>query len=155
MRVADIAHQAKVEGHVVRYYARLGLLRPQRDQDNGYRLFADEDLIRLRFIRQAQALGYRLAEIRQILSDADRGRSPCPRGREILRKRIEENRRRLSALQALQQRMQQALSAWDRMPDQLPDGEAVCHLIAAAGPATLAADGVRTILRKTEADDEA
>jgi len=130
--VAEAAARAGVAPHVVRYYARIGLLRPGRNPANGYRLFSDRDVARLRFVRKAQALGFSLAEIRQILADADKGRSPCPRVRAILGRRVDENRRRLEELQALQRRMERALAEWERMPDALPTGDSVCHLIESA-----------------------
>ena len=44
-------------------------------------------------------------------------------------KRIDENRQRLDELLALQVRMEQALKKWGDMPDGVPDGHSVCHLI--------------------------
>lgn len=127
--VNGLARAAAVPPHVVRYYTRIGLLRAQRNPDNGYKLFNGAHLHRLRFIRQAQELGYTLAEIRHILNDADKGESPCPLVRKILEQRLEENRRRVRELIELQHRIERALKAWKRMPDGTPDGHTVCHLI--------------------------
>jgi len=129
MTVTDIARHSGVTPHAVRYYARLGLLRPARNPDNGYRQFDRQDVARLRFIRQAQSLGFSLEEIADILKDSGQGKSPCPRVREILLARIEENRRRLSELMELQARMERALEHWEGLPDGVPDGHSVCHLI--------------------------
>lgn len=130
---SGLARQAQVPVYVIRYYTRIGLLRPARDPDNGYQLYAEAHLRRLRFILRAKALGYTLREIRAILEDAERGRSPCPRVRRIIEQRIVDNRRRLAALLDLQQRMEHALAAWERMPDGIPDGHTVCHLIESLG----------------------
>jgi hypothetical protein len=55
--------------------------------------------------------------------------------RQIIERRIGENRRRLEELNALQQRMEQALAKWRTMPDGVPDGDRVCELIeSTAGP---------------------
>ncbi len=129
MTVAELARAARVTPHVVRHYVRIGLLKPARNADNGYKLFNQADLRRLRFIRGAKHLGYTLADIRDILEDAARGDSPCPRVRRVIRKRIDENRRRVHELSALLGRMEQALAAWDLLPDGQPDGHSVCHLI--------------------------
>lgn len=126
-----LARQAQVPVHVVRYYTRIGLLRPARDPVNGYKLFAEAHLKRLRFILQAKALGYTLREIEVIIQEAERGKSPCPRVREIIEQRIADNRQRLEELLSLQHRMERALRAWAKMPDGVPDGKAVCHLIEA------------------------
>lgn len=129
MTVATLARRAAVTPDVIRYYARIGLLHPTRDKQNGYKLFSDQDVKRLSFIRKARSLGYRLSEIAEILGEASQGRSPCPRVRDIIRQRIEENRRRLDELVALQERMEQALATWNDLPDGAPDSQSVCHLI--------------------------
>jgi DNA-binding transcriptional MerR regulator len=129
MTVNELARRADVAPHVVRYYTRLGLLQPGRHPDNGYRLFSARESKRLRFIRQAKSLGFSLSEIREILSDSAHGESPCPKVRDILKKRIQHTRKELEELFRLQERMEEALRRWERMPDGVPDGHTVCHLI--------------------------
>lgn len=129
LTVTELANRSGATPHAVRYYTRLGLLRPERNPDNGYRLYEDREVGWLHFIRQAKRLGYTLSEIREIMQDADQGQSPCPRVRQILLRRIDDNRRQLEELMALQLRMEQALEQWAEMPDGVPDGHSVCHLI--------------------------
>lgn len=127
--VQSLADSAAVPAHVVRYYTRIGLLRARRDPRNGYKLYTHAHLARLRFIRQAQALGYTLAEIRHILNDADRGESPCPRVRDILERRRAEIRYRAREVSELQRRIERALEVWKGRPDGAPDGRAVCRFV--------------------------
>ncbi len=129
LTVTELARQTDTTPHAVRYYTRKGLLQPVRHPENNYRLYKPSEVRWLRFVRQAKALGYTLAEIRAIMQDADKGQSPCPRVREILLKHIEENRRQLEILMDLQKRMELALEQWADMPDGIPDGHSVCHLI--------------------------
>lgn len=129
LTVTGLARKSDTTPHVVRYYTKLGLLQPVRDPDNGYRLYSSTCIARLHFIMQAKSLGFTLNEILEITQEADQGQSPCPRVREILQKRIKENRRQLEELMALQERMEQALEQWSALPDGEPDGDSVCHLI--------------------------
>lgn len=129
LTISELARLAKVAPSVARYYSRIGLLKPVRRASNGYRVFHSRDVVRLRFICQAKGLGYTLADIAQILAEARHGRSPCPRVRDIIHRRIDENRQKLDDLVALQDRMERALQRWKRMPDRLPNGDSVCHLI--------------------------
>ena len=131
LTVTELARQTNTTPHAVRYYTRKGLLQPIRHPDNNYRLYRPSEVRWLKFVRQAKVLGYTLAEIREIMHDADKGQSPCPRVREILTKHIEENRKQLEELMALQKRMEAALQQWQDMPDGVPDGHSVCHLIEA------------------------
>jgi len=129
LTVTQLARQAGVTVDTVRHYARIGLLQSERNPRNGYRLFDREDIQRLRFIRQAQGLGFTLTNIGQILDDARRGISPCPQVRKIIAWRIEENREKLRQLNALQQRMEHALKKWQDMPDYAPGDGSICALI--------------------------
>lgn len=61
----------------LRYYDHIGLLRPADRSPAGYRLYNDEAIERLRFIRNAQDLGLCLSDIRSILDISDGGRPPC------------------------------------------------------------------------------
>jgi len=127
--VKALSRRSGISEHAVRYYSRIGLLKPRRNPDNGYRLFDRTDISRLRFIRHAQNLGFSLNEIAEILQDAEHGLSPCNKVREYLRHRIDDNRKKISELRALQVRMEKALALWDGLPDQDPSPQVVCHLI--------------------------
>ena len=129
LTVTELANRSGATPHAVRYYTRMGLLRPERNPDNGYHLYKPRDVDGLLFIRQAKQLGYTLNEIKVIVHDADKGQSPCPRVRKILQQHIVENRRHLEELMALQTRMEKALLDWADKPDGVPDGHSVCHLI--------------------------
>lgn len=127
--VKKVAEAAGVTSDAVRHYVRIGLLKPERHPGNHYQLFTKADVQRVRFIRQAQFLGYALEEIREIFDHASRGNSPCGRVRELIESRIERNRQRIEELGALQRRMETALKRWKDMPDGAPDGHSICHLI--------------------------
>ena len=129
MTVAVLAKQSGATPHAVRYYTRMGLLSPTRNPENGYRQYKPSEVSWLRFIRQAKALGYTLHEIQEIMHDRDEGNSPCPRVRELLQRRIVDNRRHLQELLELQDRMETALVQWSEMPDSKSSGHSVCHLI--------------------------
>lgn len=129
MTVAKLARETQVSSDTIRYYVRAGLLNPDRNIENNYHIFSANDAKRLKFIHHAKQLGYTLKEIQQIIEESESGNSPCPIVREIIQSRIEENRRKLAELQALQRRMEQALEHWNEMPDGTPDGHCICHLI--------------------------
>lgn len=129
MNVRDVAVLANVKPEVVRYYSRIKLIKPDKSRKNGYKLYDDNDISKLIFIRKSKKLGYTLNEIRNILSHSNAGTSPCPMVRKIIENRIDDNRKRLNELLELQQRMEVAVEQWARMPDGIPDGDSVCVLI--------------------------
>ena len=79
-----LAKRTGIPIFTVRYYTRIGLLKPSRDLRNGYKLYKQSDKERLKFINNAKNLGFTLSEIEQILSHAEDGDTPCPMVREIV-----------------------------------------------------------------------
>ena len=128
LSVSQVARESGETVHVIRYYCRIGLLQGQRGA-NGYRRFNQQSLVRTRFIRLAQGLGFTLGEIRTIFTHARAGRSPCPDVRAIVERRVTEVADQLEQLNTLHQRMNQALARWRRLPDRVPTGAEVCALI--------------------------
>jgi len=129
MKVGELAKAASVSADTVRYYSRAGLLNPRRHQDNGYQLYDERDLQRLRFVRTARQLGFTLKEITEILHDADRHRSPCPRVRDLFAQKLIAVEQQLRELKALRNRMHDAMQQWQTLPDGMPNGCSICHLI--------------------------
>ncbi len=139
MTVRELAKRSDVKSDVVRYYVRIGLLKPERDSNNGYKLFSEQDVMRIRFIRRAKQLGYTLKEIKQIFVESRSGRSPCAKVREFLERHIQENRVKLAELNALQKRMEQAIAQWENLPNEISAEDSICYLIETA--AELGEDG--------------
>ncbi len=129
MKISEIARRAGVTTEAVRHYVNIGLLKPGRNPDNGYQVFTETELSRLRFVRVARQLGFRLDDIRAIFEDAAHAHSPCPRVRELMAQRLAETRARIAELTALCERMERAMDEWRDMPDSTPDGQRVCQLI--------------------------
>ena len=133
--VNTISKHSGVSVHTVRYYSRIGLLRPRRDPENGYRVFEPSDLSRLNFIRRAQNLGFTLHEISEILDIAGEGDSPCQRVRKILQQHIYENKTKIEHLVDLQTRMEKTLALWQTLSDGDPNAHSICRLIDSANEA--------------------
>ena len=148
LQVKELAEDCGVTLDTVRHYTRLGLLRPQRDPGNGYKLFGHDDVTRLRFIKRAKALGFTLPEIREILGHSARGLSPCPMVREIFSRRLAENRERLRREMEWQRRMEDEFARWRALPDRVPDGRSICRLIESFDPVEAKA-GRKGTKRKT------
>ncbi len=66
--IGQLAKSAGVHVQTVRYYERLRLLGPAARASSGYRLYGPDEERRLRFIKNAQALGFTLHEIAELLN---------------------------------------------------------------------------------------
>lgn len=124
-----LAKKTNLPIYTVRHYTRIGLLHPTRNSQNNYKVYQPSDAVRLKFIVAAKDLGFTLAEINQILDEAEHGESPCPSVRKIIVRHIEDNKRKLKEMQKLQKKMENALKDWAGLKDSMPNGDSVCHLI--------------------------
>lgn len=131
LTVRRLAQLGGVTVHVVRNYLRRGLLRAGSHTASGYQLFSAAELKRLQFIRTAQRLGFTLAEIEEIIRHSRQRKSPCPMVRDLVRRRLEQTRRQLEDLLALQRHMATAVAHWSDLPDTIPTGDDLCALIEA------------------------
>jgi Cu(I)-responsive transcriptional regulator len=66
--IGTLAKRTGVGIDTVRYYERNGLIAPQARLASGYRRYGELEVSRLRFIRRAQALGFTLKEVRELLA---------------------------------------------------------------------------------------
>ncbi|MES1945144.1 MerR family transcriptional regulator [Salinisphaera sp. PC39] len=94
MTIGQVAKAASVNLQTVRYYQRRGLIEQPSKPLSGYRRYPAETVDRIRFIKRAQALGFSLAEIAELLDLGD-GRCADVRRvaehqRDLVSSRVEE-----------------------------------------------------------------
>ena len=88
--IGELAEQAGVNRETLRYYERRGLLRPLRRTASGYRVYDRESAARLLFIKRAQAFGFSLEEIRDLLRMKPENPRSCNRVMDMLDGKIIE-----------------------------------------------------------------
>lgn len=99
--IGQLAKKAQIHVETVRYYERRGLVtEPPRSMAN-YRLYPEETVRRLRFIKHAQALGFSLKEIKELLSLRAAPRARCADVRERAEAKIKDIEDKIAALQAM------------------------------------------------------
>ena len=128
MKVAELAKSLGTTADTVRYYSRLGLLKPAKSV-NGYKLYSNKEVSRLKFILSARNLGFSVADIKEIINESEDGKSACPLVRSLIKERLEETEKQFQAMLALRGKMSSALSRWEEMEDKAPTANMVCHLI--------------------------
>lgn len=129
MKVTELARRLGVSADTVRFYSRAGILKPVRNQSNGYRAYSEKDCDRLRFVISARQLGFSVEDVQQILAYADKDKSACPTVRRLIDRRLQETEQRFAETWALRQLMQQGVRDWNTKPDKVPTGDMICHLI--------------------------
>jgi DNA-binding transcriptional MerR regulator len=103
-----------VNRETVRYYERRRLLqRPSRSL-GGYRVFSDDALRRLRFIRHAKMLGFSLEEIKELLALQVRSVDTCDRVRARTLTKVADIEGKIEALQRMRRALSELVSACSR-----------------------------------------
>lgn len=99
--IKELARLGGVNTNTIRYYESMGLLLPAERNESGYRLYSALDFERLAFIQQAKAMGFALAEIKEILAHSDAEMPLRDRVISVLDKKIADVDRRVQELHAL------------------------------------------------------
>lgn len=79
MKIGQAARQAGVNVQSLRYYERRGLVPPPERLDSGYRLYTPEEVRKVKFIKNAQKLGFALKEVEDLLELRVSRRAQCGR----------------------------------------------------------------------------
>jgi MerR family mercuric resistance operon transcriptional regulator len=107
--IGELARQANVHVETLRYYERRGLIpRPQRTVSN-YRVYSSDDLRRVKFVKQAQGLGFSLNEIKKLLALRATPRARCADVRRYATQKIEDIDARICSLARMRKTLEKLL----------------------------------------------
>lgn len=99
--IGDLARRTGVKATTIRWYEGEGLLPAPSRSEGGHRVYGDDHLRRLGFIRHARELGFGMPAIRSLLGLAGRPREACTEAHALARAQIAEIDSRLRRLAAL------------------------------------------------------
>ena len=132
-RIGELAKLADVTPDTIRYYEKQQMMAHDVRTEGGFRLYTENDLQRLRFIRYARQLGFTLEAIRDLLSLSDRPDQSCAAADAIAKAQLAEVESRLARLTALKAEL-------ERMVVQCAGGRiAECRVIEVLGDHSLCA----------------
>ncbi len=125
--VGQAAKRVGISKKAIRLYEERGLLPDVRRTHSGYRLYDEDDLGVLQFIRQARSIGLGLDEIKDVLALQRSGQRTCGRVAALLDAHIAAIDRTLGELYDLRATLSAARATADNRDGQ--DDAAVCHII--------------------------
>lgn len=126
LTIGQLAKAAGVPTSTVRYYERIGLLEPEDRSMGNYRLYRDESLRRLRFIRAAQAIGFALEDVTVLLGTTDRSSPSCRDVQSLIKQRLADVGKRLTDLRHVQRVLNSAMARCKQR-----ERAGCCHVIEA------------------------
>ncbi|WLQ13294.1 MerR family transcriptional regulator [Hahella aquimaris] len=121
--IGALADRASVNSETIRFYQRKGLMRVPIKPPSGIRRYGENDLVRLRFIKSAQHLGFSLKEVGELLNFEDGAH--CVEAREQAEIKLAEVREKLAGLKRIEEALIALIDNCDSHQEKGP-----CPLIA-------------------------
>ncbi|TAF06276.1 MAG: heavy metal-responsive transcriptional regulator [Nostocales cyanobacterium] len=129
--IGAVAKESGVPIKTIRYYEELGLLKASGRTEGGYRIFATDVFMRLKFIKRAQNLGLTLSEIKEFLNVHDEGELPCEHIKIKLQDKLTAIDEQIQQLLILKQDLSRLLQGWENIPEPQTKNQAetICPII--------------------------
>lgn len=99
--IGKLSKAASVPIDTIRYYEKIGVLKPPVRLSSGYRIYSDKSVWQLNFVRNAQKLGFLLQEIRDLLLISNGESGSCIHVRDRLRQKLTEIDAKLRSMRLL------------------------------------------------------
>jgi len=129
VRIGELAERTGVPVRTIRFYEQTGLMPAPQRTPNGYRIYAEDAVTRLRFVRSAQTLGLSLAEIAAVLQVRDAARPPCTFVAELLQDHVHTLDVQIHELTALRDELRSRLPAGAEPDPTRCRADQICYLI--------------------------
>ena len=102
-RIGELAEKCSVSKETIRYYERIGLIPEPDRTESGYRMYSQQIIDRLNFIKRMQELGFTLNEIDKLLGVVDRDESKCRDMYDFTVLKLEDIQRKIEDLKRIEQ----------------------------------------------------
>ena len=139
-RIGEVSAQTGQSTKTIRYYEEINLTPSTERTANGYRIYSEEDVDRLRFIRSARALDFSLEDIEEILAFRDREEPPCRYVMDLMKDHIEKISDRIRELERLRSELGHLVEVGLTLPEDIQMKSCICHVIQLDEHAKVAID---------------
>ena len=133
MTIGRLAGKAKCAAPTIRYYEKIGLLRPAPRTAGGRRTYGWPDVSRLQFIRRCRDLGFSVADLKALVEVMDAPDPCCLSARDLAATHLETVQARKQELEAVERTLLAILSSCtdDCASGRTPDCSLIADLTAA------------------------
>lgn len=100
--ISELAEKCGVNKETIRYYERLRLISEPSRTNSGYRIYPDETVNRIQFIKRMQDLGFSLAEIDKLLGVVDKDDERCIDMYDFVIRKIDEVQKKIRDLKRIE-----------------------------------------------------
>ena len=110
LAIGKLAKHTGTNVETIRYYERVGLWAAPSRSAGGYRLYGNEHLKRLNFIRRARLLGFSIGEVRMLLRLADERKRPCAEVRVVAEAHLADVRNKIADLKTMERVLKETVA---------------------------------------------
>lgn len=114
MQISEAGKRAGVSPATIRYYETIGLLPTPVRSTAGYRRYTQATVEELQFIRKAQAIGFSLTEIGEILRVSRSGEMPCGHVLTLAQQHLAAVDERIGRLRKFRKQLAADVARWER-----------------------------------------
>lgn len=100
-RIGELADKCEVNKETIRYYERKKLIHEPPRTNSGYRMYSDETVKRIHFIKRMQTFGFSLQEIDKLLGVVDKDDVRCADMYEFVSVKLKEVEQQMSDLKRI------------------------------------------------------
>lgn len=106
MNSGEVIRKTNITRDTIRYYIKLGLLKPKINKDNGYKEYSEEDLWLIEFIKSAKDIGFSLKDIKELSEHMKNAECKHKSLVPFLNKRLDEVNVKIASLKHIKKHLE-------------------------------------------------
>ena len=129
MKIGQLAKATGLTTKTIRHYELHRLLEDPERTESGYRMYGEDDVQRLEFVKKAKRLGLSLEEIREILVLHEQSQAPCVHVLALLDRKLEQVEGIIRELEEFRRELMRLKVESQVRLEQVPEDERICGII--------------------------
>ena len=129
MKIGELAKATGLTTKTIRYYELNRLLEEPERTESGYRMYGEQDVERLEFVKKAKRIGLSLEEIREVLVLHEDSQAPCLHVLALLDRKLEQVEDIIRELEEFRRELMRLRVESQVRLEQLPEESRICGII--------------------------
>src|SRR5713101_3095282 len=129
LQIGQVAQQTGLTVDAIRFYEKERLLPKALRSIGGFRLYGSDHIEQLRFIQKAQAIGFTLGEIRELILIQDDQVETCAHVRDLNQQKLATVQQKMNELAQIEGLLKEALQKYNRQLRRTPARHDRCPVL--------------------------
>lgn len=119
LTIGKLAKEANVNVETVRFYEKKGLIKRPTLGSGPFRIYSDEAISKINFIKKAQEIGFTLREIKEFISFEQNTIAPCSDVATKAQAKLTEVNNKILSLKKMQKALKKLISSCEVNPEKI------------------------------------